>query len=165
MKFLKTYESHNNDDLFNKIISLIDENYQEGVLFNFIKQYIDSGCDPDRLTTKEDTIITSLIEKYYKDDDLLKEMIQYLFDNGADPNYISSFNMNYLVETVDFERFKLIELFIENDVFWTIPDDDGDDFLSYLKYKSLTEYERIIKKYPEKYKKYMRGKQARKFKI
>jgi len=91
------------------------------------------------------------------------DMFQLLIDNGADINSISkSNNQTPLIFGADLNNLKKIQICIENDADWSIC--SGDQcFLDILESNGFKKY--IIKKYPEHYKKYLKQKATKKFKI
>jgi len=152
------------DELLNRIKSSIEALSPLDYIFILIKEYINNDGEPDKITEqgRTATIIQLLIEIEEKD---VSEIIKYLIDNGADPNFINILDFNYLELCVDAGRFELLDVFTDAGTDWDYVDPDGNEFLRYLKEKNIKEYKRIINKYPEKAKNFLKKQKTQDFNL
>jgi len=96
------------------------------------------------------------------------ESVKILLDNDVDINITCNHDrtaLHYCSKNLNFSTSKYLitlDLLLRTDINWNIIDKDNKTFIDYL---SDDIVEDIITKYSKKYKKYIREKQAKKFKI
>jgi len=108
-------------------------------------------------------LITAAAEKNY-------ETVKVLIDNNCDINLINTNGRNALhmisknISYNDTKARKILFILLDTDIDWFIKDNTKFIFLDYFKHNSSIINE-IKKKYPKKWRKYMKNKTIKKFKI
>jgi len=168
MKKLKTYEEHEIiEQMINQSMSSTD--WSTEVFFEFVDNHKDTL---NGISSNGSTLLMNIIIPSNEDKELIK-WIQYLFDAGGDKNInqLSSTHNTVLLYAAFYVNkqfvsnhifFDVVNLLSDYDANWNFKDAEGFDFFHYL-IDEDSEY--LINKYPDKYKKYIREKKAKKFKI
>jgi len=184
MKYLKTFENKKNLAVFLRDYGLRDK-------IEKVKELIESGSDVNKkdingISALEYTIIHKddiklcklliiagadmnintidgnpiLIYTAIHNIEIFKLLLKY----GADVNIQNYFNRTALIYMSGNYIYNLtiIKLLIDAGADWNIKDDNGMDFLDYLK---IEQKEKIIKLYPEKYKEYLIRKNVEKYNL
>jgi len=147
--------------------------YNDFFNINHLKDILDK-INFDFKTDSDKTILMQWVDQPDRND--IYDGVKILLDAGAlkTINYVEKSNDSALMfisyqlsrkENINKYKknyLKTIYLLIDNDANWNFVNKYDDmDFLGYLGNKK----DLIINKYPEKYKKYLREKRAKKFKI
>ena len=173
------------------IADKLNKYYQNDINQEEIYKAIDNCSDLDVYSVNTIKHYTALQFAINKND---VDIVEYLLKKGANPNQPSIVNLYPLFSAVDFENIKIVKLLIEYGANpnirsfnletplllsfkksyihiieyllpitdWTIVNKKGYDIFDYMddNYKK-----KIIKEYPEKYEKYLREKEMKKFNI
>jgi len=142
-------------------------------LYNVSKYLIENGINIDNQDIYGSSpLMTTSVEGAYK-------IIDLLINNGCNVNLVDDKNQTALhIVSKYYKSYnnetkykKSILRLLESDIDWNIEDETNKDFLDYLQPNSIyPDYNsnlinEIKEKFPEKYKKYIREKEAKKFNI
>ena len=149
MKYLKTFEGIHEQNLY---FSIRTKNIKE--VRKILKQF---NVDINSKTLSGDTPLISAVEKYFIDG------VKILIKAGANLNLTNNIKRTALFYAAFYKYINIVDILIDAGADWNIKDDaNNEDFLEQLDKEDI---DIIIKKYPEKYKKYLIKKQADKFNL
>lgn len=167
MKFIKTYESLNQDYLNKELFKYCGSKSS----LEYIKKLIKDGADVNYITFDKTTPIIKASKH------LLYNIIKVLIENGANVNARNILNETGLIVISQYPNYtlnknkktiyKIIDLFIENNIDLNIKATIGRGYTqnyTALDYSDLIK-DYIEKKYPDKYKEYISRKTAEKYNI
>jgi len=122
--------------------------------WNYIERWLEAGGDIDAQDSRDgwNLLLLNVNINY-------TFIVKDLLALGANPNVQ---NHNGSTPLMMSRNFDIMKMLIDAGADWNIQNNTGKDFLDFL---NDYEKEYIIKKYPEKYKEYLKNKQVKKFKI
>jgi len=141
---------------------------------NDVIDFIDNGINYEK---NKELLIDFIWD--YSSKSFLADAIKLFLEDGADKiiNYINVDYESALTSAAYFSKydkslkfglsfgpiFETVKILIDYGADWSHMDDDGDDFIDLLETEKMKI--EIKKLYPEKYRNYLKNKQAKKFKI
>jgi len=167
MKILKTYKQLFETVMsYNYLIMMIQKNNLEE-----LKKLIDSGSNVTETNDYGRNLLFYIPEKKFNSK--TKEIIKLLIDNGLDINNQTNAGdtaLLYYIKSYNVRNKLIIKELIKNGANWNIKNNQGLDFVDILKAKEdtfsdLKLSQIFIVGFQKEYKKYLREKQTKKFKI
>jgi len=155
--------------IFEELEGWVENKLTTAQSINDIKKMINYGIDYEK---NKDILLDFIWDTKYED--FTSDAIKLFLEDGADKivNYVNEDGENILTIAAYFTKndedgfrpsFDIVKMLLEYDINWNFKDSDGNDFIELLDTEEMKE--EIINLYPEKYKKYLREKKAKKFKI
>jgi len=169
------FETHTNPIILNKVKKILNDNPDE---INNVDPFVLNELISHRkwemfkllvdykinLNTNNYPLAVAIDNYFDNDDKIYLKMFYYLIKNDADINL--RYNETLLTHYSKYDdNFNKIIFLVNNGADLNIKNVDGFDFIYLIDNNKHLSLEEFIRKYPEIYEKYLKGKQIKRFKI